>query len=169
MRIIKMLSAPWQAKHRIEWALLFFGKNRFKKLINLIQTITKINFSCKIFLTNMSRKARKKMSKLYIGNLSFDTTSDTLTEVFSKFGTVASANIIMDKFTNRSKGFGFVEFEDESCNFKAIEAMNGRELDGRKIRVSEAQEKAPRISGGFGGHRGPRNFGECHSESENSY
>ena len=82
--------------------------------------------------------------KLYIGNLSFSTTEERLESLFSEYGTVLSVNIIMDQATNKSKGFGFVELEPESAAQKAIDALHGREVDGRKIRVSEAQERPSR-------------------------
>lgn len=82
--------------------------------------------------------------KVYAGNLSFITSEETLNSVFSKFGQVASVNIIKDRDTNQSKGFGFIEFENEEEAQKAISVMNGKELDGRKIRVSLADEKKRR-------------------------
>ncbi len=89
------------------------------------------------------------MSRIYVGNLSFVTTEETLTSVFSKFAEVASAQIIVDKDTSQSKGFGFVEVDDESAG-KAIAALNGKELDGRKIRVNYAEEKPVREKSGRG-------------------
>ena len=83
--------------------------------------------------------------KLYVGNLSYGLTEDSLKEVFEKIGAVTSSLIIKDKFSGRSKGFGFVEMSDEDGN-KAIAELNQSELDGRKIIVSEArpQEERPR-------------------------
>ncbi len=83
-------------------------------------------------------------NKIYAGNLSYSTTEETLGSLFSQFGEVVSSVIIKDRETQRSKGFGFVEFADSASVSKAIDALNGKEVDGRKIRVSEAQEKAPR-------------------------
>lgn len=77
--------------------------------------------------------------KLYIGSLSYDTSEDGLKELFSEAGTVASVAIIMDKFSGRSKGFGFVEMSSEEEAKKAIEMFNEKELDGRKIIVNEAR------------------------------
>ncbi|HDL74770.1 MAG TPA: RNA-binding protein [bacterium] len=77
--------------------------------------------------------------KLYIGSLSYDTTEDALKEFFSGAGTVESASIIMDKFSGKSKGFGFVEMSTEDEAKKAIEMFNEKELDGRKIIVDEAR------------------------------
>lgn len=80
---------------------------------------------------------------LYVGNLSFDTTEDGLREAFAEHGEVASARIITDRETGRSRGFAFVEIDDESAE-AAIEAMNGTELDGRPLRVNEARERESR-------------------------
>jgi len=84
-------------------------------------------------------------NKLYVGSLSFDTTEDTLRDLFSQAGTVNSVSIIMDKFSGRSKGFAFVEMSSEEEAKKAIETLNGKELDGRNIVVDEAKpmEKRP--------------------------
>lgn len=85
--------------------------------------------------------------KLYVGNLSYDTTEETLKTTFSEAGTVESANIIVDKYSNRSKGFGFVEMSSPEEAQKAIEAFDGKELDGRNLKVNEArpmEKRAPR-------------------------
>ncbi|MCX6723933.1 MAG: RNA-binding protein [Candidatus Staskawiczbacteria bacterium] len=92
--------------------------------------------------------------KLYVGGLSYNTTEATLRETFAAAGTVETATIIMDKMTNRSKGFGFVEMATEEEAKKAIEMLNGKELDGRTLTVNEAkpmEPRAPRTGGGFGG------------------
>ena len=86
--------------------------------------------------------------KIYVGNLSFSTSSETLESVFGAYGNVAGATVITDRDTGKSKGFGFVEFDDEASAQKAIAALNGRELDGRRIRVSEAQTRPPSQQGG---------------------
>jgi len=78
-------------------------------------------------------------NKLYVGSLSFDTTEDSLKDLFSQAGTVNSASIIMDKFSGRSKGFGFVEMASEEEAKKAIEMFHEKELDGRNIIVDEAK------------------------------
>lgn len=95
--------------------------------------------------------------KLYVGGLSYDTTESTLKEKFSEAGTVESANVIADKMSGRSKGFGFVEMSSDEEAQKAIEMFNGKELDGRTITVNEARPMQPR-QGGFnrGGDRGGR-------------
>ncbi len=94
--------------------------------------------------------------KLFVGGLSFNTTDDTLREAFSAIGTVESATVIIDKMTNRSKGFGFVEMANDEEAQKAIEALNGKDLDGRNITVNEARPMEPRAprQGGFRGNRG---------------
>ncbi len=112
--------------------------------------------------------------KLYVGNLAFSVTDDELTQAFAAFGNVASARVVMDKMTGRSKGFGFVEIEDDGAADDAINKMNGQTIGGRPVRVSEAkpQEDRPRGprregggGGGFGGgsggggNRGPRRDG----------
>jgi len=82
--------------------------------------------------------------KLYVGGLSYDTTENTLKEMFSQAGTVESATIITDRTTGRSKGFGFVEMSSDEEAQKAIEMLNGKELDGRNITVNEARPMEPR-------------------------
>lgn len=103
--------------------------------------------------------------KLYVGGLSYDTTESTLKEFFSGAGTVESAVVIIDRISNRSKGFGFVEMSSDEEAQKAIEMFDGKELDGRIIKVSEARpmESRPprqsgfgRDSGGYGGRRQDR-------------
>ncbi len=82
--------------------------------------------------------------KLYVGNLSYSTTEESLNGLFAQFGEVVSAIVIKDRATGQSKGFGFVEFADEAAADKAIEAQNGKEFEGRRIRVNEAEERKPR-------------------------
>ncbi|MFH1193830.1 MAG: RNA-binding protein [bacterium] len=88
---------------------------------------------------------------LYVGNLPYSATSDQLKDFFGQAGEVASATVITDKFSGRSKGFGFVEMADAAGASKAIADLNGQEMDGRAIRVSEARPKEERKPGGFGG------------------
>ncbi|MDR2808378.1 MAG: RNA-binding protein [Spirochaetaceae bacterium] len=88
--------------------------------------------------------------KLYIGNLSYNTTEDGLRNLFGQFGSVVSTKIIIDRETGNSKGFGFIEMgTDEEAN-AAITGTNGREFDGRQLRVNEAMDK-PRRDRGYGG------------------
>jgi RNA recognition motif-containing protein len=87
--------------------------------------------------------------KLFVGGLSYNTTEETLKENFSKAGVVESANVIVDKMSNRSKGFGFVEMSSEEEAQEAIKMFNGKEIDGRSVTVSEARpmEERPRRDG----------------------
>ncbi len=82
--------------------------------------------------------------KLYVGNLSYSTTEESLNALFSQFGEVVSAIVIKDRATGQSKGFGFVELADEAAADKAIEAQNGKEFEGRRVRVNVAEERRPR-------------------------
>lgn len=94
-------------------------------------------------------------TKLFVGGLSWDTTEDSLRQLFSQVGAVASATIITDKYTGKSRGFGFVEMTNPEDSQKAIQELNGKQLDGRTIVVNEAKPLAPRENrGGFGGRRG---------------
>ncbi|MBP7225729.1 MAG: RNA-binding protein [Aliarcobacter sp.] len=83
---------------------------------------------------------------IYVGNLSYRTEDADLKQLFSEFGAVKSAKVIMDRETNKSKGFGFIEMETAEAGAKAIEALNGKENEGRTLRVNEAQprEEKPR-------------------------
>ena len=83
-------------------------------------------------------------NKLFVGSLSWNTTDDMLREFFEKVGKVISAKVITDRYTGKHRGFGFVEMESEEKAKEAIEKLNGQELDGRAIIVSEAREQAPR-------------------------
>jgi cold-inducible RNA-binding protein len=93
-------------------------------------------------------------NKIYVGNLPFSATSESLNEMFSKFGTVDSAKIIMDKDTGRSKGFGFVEMASGDEAAAAIEKLNGSDMGGRSLVVNEARPMEPRTGGFGGGGRG---------------
>ena len=84
------------------------------------------------------------MTKLYVGNLPYSVKDDALRDLFSSYGNVLSASIIFDRMSGRSKGFGFVELEDDSGAKKAISEMNEKEIDGRKIVVSIARPKEQR-------------------------
>lgn len=98
-------------------------------------------------------------NKLYVGNLPFSATDDSLREMFGQAGQVESAKIIMDRDTGRSKGFGFVEMSTEQEASEAINKFNGAQLDGRSLTVNEARPMAPRDSGGGGGRGGHRGGG----------
>ena len=82
--------------------------------------------------------------KLYVGNLNYRTTEEGLQAVFAEHGTVISARIVFDRDTNRSKGFGFVEMEEDAAAEAAIQALDGQPIDGRNVRVNEAREREPR-------------------------
>lgn len=90
--------------------------------------------------------------KLFVGGLSWNTTDEGLLEAFSAFGEVTDAKVITDRDTGRSRGFGFVTFAESDAASTAIAQMDGTELDGRTIRVNEAEDRGPR--GGGGGGRG---------------
>ncbi|MEX2217727.1 MAG: RNA-binding protein [Phycisphaerales bacterium] len=95
------------------------------------------------------------MIKIYVGNLSFKTDENALREAFGQHGEVASASIVMDRETGRSRGFGFVEMSNDDEARAAITAMNGQNLDGRDLTVNEARPREPRQGGGgFGGGGG---------------
>ena len=84
------------------------------------------------------------LKKLYVGNLSYSTDDARLSEVFAKFGTVVSAVVLKDKATGRSKGFGFVEMQDDAAADAAITGLNGVEVDGRSLKVNEARPQVER-------------------------
>ena len=91
------------------------------------------------------------MKKLFVGNLSFGVTEDTIRSLFESHGTVESVNVITDRDSGRSKGFGFVEMTNDAEAQKAINAINGKEIDGRALTVNEARPKTDRPGGGGGG------------------
>jgi RNA recognition motif-containing protein len=93
-------------------------------------------------------------NKLYVGNLPFSATDDTLRDLFSQAGQVESARIITDRDTGRSKGFGFVEMSSDQEASEAIKRFNGQDMEGRSLTVNEARPMAPREGGGGGGGRG---------------
>jgi len=89
--------------------------------------------------------------KLYVGNLAYSVTSESLEQMFLEFGAVTSAQVIQDRETGRSKGFGFVEMQADDAAQRAINGMHDKQMDGRSLTVNEAK---PRESGGGGGGRG---------------
>jgi RNA recognition motif-containing protein len=93
-------------------------------------------------------------SKIYVGGLPYSTTDDQLQEIFSTHGAVESARVITDKFSGRSRGFGFVEMSSSDEAQKAIQALNGSDLGGRTLTVNEARPQERRSGGGFGGGGG---------------
>ncbi|MBV7334221.1 RNA-binding protein [Chloroflexi bacterium TSY] len=92
---------------------------------------------------------------IYVGNISFDSNEDSLRAAFGAYGEVTSVNIITDRETGRSRGFGFVEMASSAYAQKAIEGLNGTELDGRTVKVNEAKPRRDN-RGGSGGHRNDR-------------
>ncbi len=98
---------------------------------------------------------RREMSKkLFVGSLSWNTDDSGLQQAFAPFGEISEAKVITDRDSGRSRGFGFVTFEDDEAADKAIAALNDTDLDGRTIRVNEAQDKRRDGGGGGGGGRG---------------
>ena len=97
-------------------------------------------------------------TKLFVGNLSFDTTENDLQDAFAAHGVVTEANLMTDRATGRPRGFAFVTMGSPEEAQKAIDAMNGANLDGRSLTVNEARPKEERAGGGFGGgsHNGNR-------------
>lgn len=89
-------------------------------------------------------------SKLYVGNLPYSVTNDSLRDMFASFGDITDSVVIIDRDTRRSKGFGFVTFSDAAAANAAVEAMNGKDIEGRKLVVNVARPMAPRDDrGGF--------------------
>jgi RNA recognition motif-containing protein len=95
-------------------------------------------------LPQMKGGEKKLNTKLYVGNLDYTVTGDQLAELFGQAGSIVSAVVISDKYSGRSKGFGFVEMSNEEEGKKAIEMFNGKDLQGRKIVVNEARPERPR-------------------------
>ena len=93
-------------------------------------------------------------TKLYVGNLSFDTSSEQLQTIFAETGTVQSASVVEDRETGRSRGFGFVEMSTKEEAQAAITALDGKECDGRNLKVNEAKPRENRSGGGGGGYGG---------------
>ena len=98
---------------------------------------------------------------IYVGNLPYDVSDSDLQQLFEKYGTVASARVVMDRATGRAKGFGFVEMNDRAEAEKAIAGTNGADMNGRPLRVNESQPKPreDRGGGGGGGYRGGNSRG----------
>ena len=95
-------------------------------------------------------------SKLFVGNLSFNTTENDLQDAFAAHGTVVETNLMMDRVSGRPRGFGFVTMSTPEEAQKAIAAMHGAQLDGRPLTVNIARPREERPAGGGGGNRGPR-------------
>lgn len=98
--------------------------------------------------------------KLYVGNLSFNTSNTDLQELFASIGTVESASVVEDRDTGRSRGFGFVEMSSKEEGERAISELNGKEVDGRELKVNEAKPRENRTGGGgYGGGGGRGGYG----------
>ena len=95
------------------------------------------------------------MKKIYVGNIPFNATEQDLRDLFSEYGEIESLKIIQDQFTNRSRGFGFVEMADDQAAKKAMETLNGKDFLGKNLTVNEArpQQKRDNRRGGYGGGR----------------
>jgi len=106
------------------------------------------------------RSVKSMAKKLFVGGLSWDTKDDGLRQAFASYGEITEAKVITDRDTGRSRGFGFVTFTQDDDAKTAISKMDGTDLDGKTIKVNEAQEKSPRgggrSGGSFGGGRGSR-------------
>lgn len=98
-------------------------------------------------------------NRLYVGNLSYDSTADGLRQTFSEFGEVTDAHVVIDRESGRSRGFGFVTMSSAQEARTAMEKMNGAVFDGRPIKVNEAEERPSRNGGGRGGFGGGRSGG----------
>ena len=106
---------------------------------------------------------------IYVSNLSFNTSDVELNELFSKFGTVSSAKVIMDRESGRSRGFGFVEMPNDDEGKEAMASLNNKEVEGRAMSVSVAKEREERTGGGSrGGYSNNRGGGGGYSNSRNS-
>src|SRR4051812_8828239 len=109
------------------------------------------------------------MTKLFVGGLAYAITSQDLQAMFEAFGTVQSAQVIMDKYTNQSKGFGFVEMQNDDDAQKAIKALDGSEKEGRRLGVSVAKPREDRPSNGFNNNRSNSNSSGGYGGSRNRY
>src|SRR4051794_8963780 len=98
-------------------------------------------------------------NKLFVGNLSFNTTENDLQDAFAAFGTVSETNLMMDRATNRPRGFGFVTMATAEEAQKAIDGLNGKDMDGRALTVNVARPREERSGGGGGGGGGRRDYG----------
>lgn len=108
--------------------------------------------------------------KLYVGNLSYETTESDLTTLFAEFGQVESAKIITDRYSGQSKGFGFVEMPDRSAGEKAMAALNGKTFRNRPLKVNEAKpQRDSRGGGGFGGGGGGGGGGRGRGRGRGDY
>ena len=115
-----------------------------------------------LIFSYLLRSQEKLSKKLYVGNLPYTTTNDELQNMFSQYGAVEKADVLMDRMTGRSRGFGFVEMTNDEEAQAAIDGLNGKDVDGRKLVVNEARpmaDRPPRRSFGGGGGGGRGGFG----------
>lgn len=96
------------------------------------------------------------MKNIFVGNLSFQSSEDSIRQLFEAYGAVSRVNLITDRETGRARGFGFVEMEDASAASKAISALDGRDFEGRPLKVNEARPKSDSPRGDGGGYGGGR-------------
>jgi len=125
-----------------------------------VKSLTAFNTTLKVkpWVAKCHRQEQVMGKKLYVGNLSYDVSSSDLEALLAAHGTVVSAEVISDRATGRSKGFGFVEMESDAEAESAIEALNGQQNGGRTLTVNEAKPRQPR-SGGYGGGGGRGGYG----------
>lgn len=129
----------------------FLVRDRVAAVLEILRDIPTLP----AFFASTEIKNKEEMSnKLYVGNLSFRVTSEDLQEHFATAGAVESANVVYDRETGRSRGFGFVEMADDEAANAAIAQFNGQEYDGRNMVVNEARPREDRGGGGGGGRRG---------------
>src|SRR6516225_3805340 len=136
---------------------MFFcvARCRSADLYSVVSFVGPRRFSCVESLTCFGRVAMAK--RLYVGNLPYSITSDDLQQTFEEYGVVTSAEVLCDRETGRSRGFGFVEMANDAEADAAIEALDGNDLDGRRLTVNEARPRTP--GGGPRGGGGGRGFG----------
>jgi RNA recognition motif-containing protein len=104
------------------------------------------------------REKKEKYMNIYVGNLAFEVTDEELRQLFATYGDVQSASVVKDRFSGESRGFGFVEMPARKDAETAMAALNGTDVHGRSIMVSEAKPKTPKRSGGGGGGGGGRRY-----------
>jgi len=109
------------------------------------------------------------MKNIFVGNLSYDTTEHTLRALFEQYGSVERASVVTDRDTGRAKGFGFVEMSVNAEAERAIQELNGREMDGRALNVNEARPREERGGGGGYGNGGGRGRGNFGGQRRNRY
>jgi len=113
----------------------------------------------------MYRNVRRTTMKVYVGNLPWSIDNEKLKELFASYGEIEEANVIVNNFNNRSKGFGFVTFKDDASAKKAISEMNEKEIEGRKLTVNEAKPMDPDAPRKSFGDRPRRSFGDSSRRS----